>query len=62
MAGSWCDSEREQRRGPVSTVAGGLPHDHVAGATAGVELAKRMARVHQHSEHGPGLGSLANDV
>ncbi|WP_371525009.1 hypothetical protein OG302_01835 [Streptomyces sp. NBC_01283] len=37
-------------------------NDHLAGATAGVELAKRVARVHQHSEHGPGLGSLANDV
>lgn len=37
-------------------------NDHVAGATAGVELAKRMARAHQHSEHGPGLGSLANEM
>ncbi|MGW6317592.1 hypothetical protein [Streptomyces sp. NPDC055099] len=37
-------------------------NDHLSGATAGVELAKRMARVHQGSEHGPGFGGLATEI
>jgi hypothetical protein len=37
-------------------------NDHLAGATAGVELAKRAAREHAATELGPFLGTLAREV
>jgi hypothetical protein len=37
-------------------------NDHLAGATAGVELADRLARGHRNAESGPKLAKLAKEI
>src|SRR5262249_45430490 len=37
-------------------------HDHLAGATAGIELARRAARENRGSEYGAFLGELAEEI
>ena len=37
-------------------------HDHLAGASGGVELARRAAKEHADTEFGPALASLAHEI
>jgi hypothetical protein len=37
-------------------------NDHLAGATAGRELARRAARSNESTDYGPALAELANDI
>lgn len=37
-------------------------NDHLAGSTAGVGLARRIARAHRRTPRGPELARLANEI